>query len=422
MKFWKPVSTLAVSAMLLGTATGCGNGDSDAAATEGTTITVGIWSGTDAEETAREEMFADFTEETGINVEVRVYTDYETQLKTDLVGGTAPDVFYVDASIAPSLIEEGVLAPLDDFIAETEDFNADDFYTPAFEAFTGENGSQYGLPKDISTLGLYYNIDLLEEAGFTSEDIPTDAVEFVAFLEELAEALPEGVTAGLTSAELSRHMFLLEANGTDTVGEDGLAVFTEESQLEFLQLLVDAYQDGTIQRAVDLGHDWSGDSFGAEAAAIMIEGNWAIAHLQQSFSDVNFGTMEVPTMNGESGSMMFTVSYSMNADTDNPEAAWEFINYATGTEGMTTWAGGASLVPTRQSSSEALDIENDELLGSFAAAADYATVWQGGTTLSIVSREYNNLISSALTGEMTLQEAMETAQTAANRDIETQLQ
>lgn len=422
MKFWKPASALFMSAMLV-TTTGCSN-DNGAEASgdlDGTTITVGIWHGNDTEEAAREEVFSSFEEKTGINVDVRVYTDFETQLKTDLVGGTAPDVFYVDAFLAPSLIAEGVLTPLDDFIANTEGFDVEDFYVPALEAFQGTDGGQYGLPKDLSTLGLFYNERLLEEAGVSPDDIPTEAADLPAFLADLQEKLPEGVVAGLTTAELSRHMFMLQANGTNVADDEGYAVLTEADQLEYLQMLIDAYQDGIIQRPVDLGHGWSGDSFGSESAAIMIEGNWAIAHIQQNFPDVEFGTREVPTMAGHSGSMMFTVSYAMNAASENQEAAWEFINYVTGTEGMTTAADIASLIPSRQSSSEELDLENHELLAPFAAAASYATPWQKGTTLSIIFREYNNLLPVALTGEMTLEEAMNAAEEAANRDISTQL-
>lgn len=420
MKINKLASIIMLLPMFLVVLTGC-SGSSESGELAETTITLGVWGGTDAEESTRDQLIADFTAETGIGVDVRVWTDYETQLQTELIGGTAPDVFYVEAFLFPSLENEGLLAPLGDFIYNTEGFEKDDFYGPAINAFASETGDIYGLPKDLSTLGLYYNETLLNEAGFTPEDIPTDMDELPAFLAELGNNLPEGVVPGITSSELARHLFALNAGGTSVIDKNGLGVLTQPDQLKYVQMLVDAYGEGLVQRPIDLGHDWAGDSFGTESAVLMIEGNWAIAHLHQNFPEVEFGTKEVPMMNGNQGSMMFTVSYSINAHSNNQEAAWEFVNFVTGKEGMTTWAEGASLIPSRQSSSEALNLQENDVMAPFIAAAEYATPWQQGTTLSIVFREYNNMIPAALSGEMSLQEAMEQAERVANNDIEAQL-
>ena len=384
----------------------------------GQTVTVGIWAGSDAEIATRPEFFAAFTAQTGIYVEERIYTEFETQLRTDLIGGTAPDVFYVDSFLFPELQREGVLVRMNDFIANTPDFNQDDFYQGVLSAFMTDDGGVYGLPKDFSTLGLFYNIGLLEEAGFTPDDIPDEMADMPAFLRELQAGLPDGVVAGATTADLARHVFVLQANGTPIVDAEGFAVLADDGQLEYLQMLVDAFQEGLVQRPADLGNDWSGDSFGLENVALMIEGNWAIAHVQQNFPDVDFGARELPTMAGQQGTMVFTVCYAINAASDQQGAAWEFVNFATGTEGMAIMAGGASLIPSRATTATILDLPNNAIMAPFVAGGAYATPWQHGVTLSIILREYNNLLPAALSGDMTLQEAMEEAMRVANNDIE----
>ena len=384
----------------------------------GQTVTVGIWAGSDAEIATRPEFFAAFTAQTGIYVEERIYTEFETQLRTDLIGGTAPDVFYVDSFLFPELQREGVLVRMNDFIANTPGFNQDDFYQGVLSAFMTDDGGVYGLPKDFSTLGLFYNIGLLEEAGFTPDDIPDEMADMPAFLRELQAGLPDGVVAGATTADLARHVFVLQANGTPIVDAEGFAVLTEDGQLEYLQMLVDAFQEGLVQRPADLGNDWSGDSFGLENVALMIEGNWAIAHVQQNFPDVEFGARELPTMAGNQGTMVFTVCYAINAASNQQGAAWEFVNFATGTEGMAIMAGGASLIPSRATTAAILDLPNNAIMAPFVAGGAYATPWQHGVTLSIILREYNNLLPAALSGDMTLLEAMEEAMRVANNDIE----
>jgi len=431
MKFKKFLVTAFMATSFVFGLTGCAGGDdtsSDNAndgggggSTAATTITLGVWQGSDVEPIILQELVSHFYAQTGIAVEIRTYHDYQTQLQTELIGGVAPDVFYMDAFLLPSLADTGVIQPIDNFIAQTAGFDIDDFFAPALNAFIGPSGSLYGLPKDLSTLGLFYNIELLAYAGFTPDDIPTEIEAFPAFLLELQANLPDGVTAFASAAELARHMFLLEANGTEVVDAEGFAVLSQPDQLGALQLLMDGFHDGTVRRPADLGHDWSGDSFGTQSVALMAEGNWAVEHVQVNFPGVVFGTRELPTINGNPGSMMFTVSYSINASSNNLEAAWAFVEFATGREGMGIWAGGTGLLPTRQSVADDLQLYADEVLAPFVAAADYATPWQKGDTLPIVMREYNNLLPTVISGDMTLQEAMQVAEEAANLDIRTQL-
>jgi len=388
----------------------------------GETVVVGIWAGSDAEIAVRPDQEAAFTEETGIYIEWRVYTEFDDQLSTDLIAGTAPDVFYVDAFQFPRLHAEGVLVNMDDFIANTPDFNLDDLYAGPLSAFTTADGSIYGIPKDFSTLGLFYNIDMLEEAGFSPDDIPTTMEDLPAFLAELAPELPDGAIPAATAADLARHVFALEANGTPITDADGFAVLAEDDQLEFIEMLVSAFQDDLVARPEDLGTDWSGDTFGLEHVALMIEGNWAIGHVEGNFPDVNFGTRELPTMSGDNGTMVFTVSYSINSASSIPGAAWEFVNFVTGTEGMHIMTEGATLLPSRGSTSQLMDLYNHDILAPFVAGAAYATPWQAGVTGPIIAREYNNWLPMALSGDMTLQEAMEQAVEDANADIEIHMQ
>lgn len=391
--------------------------DFDWRAYEGETVTIGRWSGSDAEEATLPELFEAFYALTGITVEERIYAEYMLNLTTDLIGGIAPDVFYVDSSEFPGLHADGVLVNLDTFIANTPDFNPDDFYAPLMDAFRVD-GSVYGIPKDFSTLGLFYNETLLAEAGLTSEDIPTDMAEMPVFLSELAAGLPDNVTPGVIEAGLTRHLFVFEANGTPLIDEDGFAVLGQADQLEYMQLLVDAYQAGYLATPADLGDDWSGDSFGLENVAMMIEGNWAVGHLNQNFANVDWGVVALPTVNGNQGSMAFTVSWSMNAASDNQGPAWLFMNFVNGAQGQRIMAEGATLLPSRMSVAQAMDIENDPVLGVFAAAGSYATPWQLGVNLPIVYNTYGNYFPGALSGEMTLQETVERIMEVANSEIQ----
>jgi multiple sugar transport system substrate-binding protein len=147
------------------------NGDGDGE--EEVTVRLTGWQSSPTEQRYLEETIEAFEEEyPHINVQMDTIADqYMDVLQTRLIGGEAADVFFLDAFEAPRLIEAGVLEPLDGYI--TEEFDVDDFEEPLIEAFRRDD-QLWGLPKDTSTLALFYNKDHFEEAGI---DAPPETWE-----------------------------------------------------------------------------------------------------------------------------------------------------------------------------------------------------------------------------------------------------
>ena len=372
-------------------------------------VVVGRWGGNDSETAAFAAMLEAFTAATGVEVEERVYSDYNQELQTELIGQTAPDVFYVDAYMAPFYISQGVLKPLD---ATTYELDA--FYGPLREAFA-QDGQYYAVSKDYSTLGLYYNKKYVDPTT-----IPTTLEELLGgdYLTELAKTLPEGMVAMTYNQDLARNMFVAQAGGVDITKDGIYSNIASDKVVNNLSVYYDAAVAGKIKTPADLGQGWNGDAFGNEVTAIMIEGNWTLGHLANNFPDVDFGTMEIPTFKGEKGSMVFTVGYGINAAAKNPDQAEAFIQFATGQEGMSIWTTGAGVLPSREDVALLTDVASDELKVPHIAAAAYATAWQKGTTMDTINTEYRNYIPSVVSGERTLKEALQMAQDEANSTIE----
>lgn len=399
----------------------CGSKNSDSSKSNEGSLTVGFWKGdSTSEDSARKKAFENFEKEYNVKVVEKVYNDYDTQLMTDLVGGTAPDVFYVDASNLPSLTEKGVLEELDTYIESEKNFDTEDFYEPIFNSFKSTDGKIYGIPKDYSTLALSYNKELLSKAGLSEKDLPTDFSELENFLAKLKEKLPD-VTPMVFSPLLARQMYIAQSDGGKIVTKDYLSNLNDPKVIEALQPLVDLYQKDLIKSASDLGFGWAGDAFGAQAAVLSDEGAWAISHYKTNFPELKYGTVELPKIQGKQGSMVFSVSYSMNKSSKNKENAWKLINFLTNTKTMTEYATEASVLPSRKSAAEAMKLSDNQILSPFVEAASYATPWQDGPYLSVITSQYENMIVPALKGEMTLKEAMNQATESANKDIETQM-
>jgi len=101
---------------------------------------------------------------------------FETKLQTMLAAGDPPDVFYVPFERVPFWSSIGLLEPLDDRIADdmsrgtANRVDLDAFFPAVVAAFRFDGtragrGPIYGVPKDFTTVGFYYNKDLFRRAG-----------------------------------------------------------------------------------------------------------------------------------------------------------------------------------------------------------------------------------------------------------------
>lgn len=424
MKLKKVLSIALITALGV-TMTACGSGK-DATTTapggeanfNGKELTVGIWGGNDAESKAINQVKADFEKETGATVNLKVYTDYNTQIQADFIGKTAPDVFYVDGSMFPFYSNLGVMEPLD-----PTEIEADKYYPNMIEAFTATDGTLYCIPKDTSSLALYYNTDLLESVGMTEKDIPTEWEAYKEFLPDLQAKLDKEygknkVTAMTVNLELARNLHILERGGASVADENGNSTMNTDGVKKNAQFILDLTKTGGYKTPADIGLGWNGEVFGAGKAVLMDEGNWVYGTLKQDYSDIKFGVTDMPSYEGTKSSMAFTVGYGIYSGSKEKALAKEWIKYATGEVGMNTWCSGAGTLPSRDDVAKAMDVESDPVLAAHLRQVEYAVPWQKGSTASIIDGAYKNFIPEAVKGKITLDEAMEQIDKQANSEIE----
>lgn len=384
---------------------------------EPVTVTLAGWGSSPEEQDLLNQTLDEFRAKyPWITVNYEVIADqYMDVIKTRLIGGEGPDVFYLDAFEAPALIQSGVIEPLDGYV--TPEFDVADFEEPLLNAFKVD-GVIYGFPKDFSTLAMFYNKKDFADAGIANP--PATWEELADAAKKLTKKDGDKVTRfGFGVApELARQMFMIEAFGGKVSDDQGNATFASEEALKGLQLVVDMKnKDGASGEPKEVGAGWGGEMFGQGKASIVFEGNWAIPFLQNNFKDLDFGTAELPTVNGKKGTMAFTVAYVMNKASKEKEAAWTLLSYLTGKEGMKTWTSKGFALPTRKSVAQELGYDKDPLRAALVAGAAYATPWQVGTTLPTITNNFNNQFLDAFLGNQPLADAMKKAQETANKEI-----
>lgn len=421
MKNWKKLLgtgiILATTAMLVA----CGGGSGKDAGKskdnfEGEKLTIGVWGGNESEETSLDDMIASFEESTGAKVEKKVYTDYNTQIQADMVGKTAPDVFYVDASMYPFFQKNGVLAELD-----SKTFEADKFYDSLMEAFSTD-GTIYAMPKDMSTLSLYLNTEIFEKTGYSVDEIPASYEEYVKWLPDFQKKIDEVYGEGKVYAmsynpELTRNYHLAARQGAQPINDDGTANLSDKAVVDNLSILKDLVDTGAVVTPADIGTGWNGEAFGTGKIAIMDEGNWVYETLKTEFSDIPFTVREMPTYKDEKGSMMFSVGWGKYIGTKQSDLADKWIQHATGKEGMQAWVEGTGTLPSREDVAEAAKVTENADLNIHLEAWEYATIWQKGTSLDTINKAYMNFLPTALDGSQSLEDAMKQVDEQANSDI-----
>jgi multiple sugar transport system substrate-binding protein len=195
-------------------------------------------------------MAADFTAETGIEVEVIPVTesDLGTRATAAFAAGDLPDVIYHTLQYALPWYEAGIL-DADAATEVIESLGADTFASGALEMAAVDEGYA-SVPVDGWTQMIVYRADLFEENGL---EPPTTYANVLAAVEALHNP-PEmfGFVAATKvdenfMSQVLEHVFL--ANGVSPVGPDGfqpLEVGPTTEVLEFYRAIVEASPEGEL--------------------------------------------------------------------------------------------------------------------------------------------------------------------------------
>jgi multiple sugar transport system substrate-binding protein len=314
--------------------------------------------------------------------------DYPAAMTAKFSSGEPPDLFYVDSSVAPEWIDEGVLEDLEP-TAQERGFDTSAFFPGYLDAFRGPDGGIFGFPKDGNTLGMAYNSDMLTAAGI---EPPTNREELMA----AATALTTGdQKAFCLNHSLDRALAFIYQNGGSLFNEDKTeATFDSPETREALTTYLGWFASGQGDTGANLVGDWCGKALGEESVAIIFEGGWLDPYMKQNYADVNYAWAPMPE-GAEKATLGFTVSYSIGVDSANKDAAWVLLTYLTGPDGMKTWTEGGVANPSRTDVAAAA---GKEVL--VEGAAD-ARPWSFIPGFSSVNDAFNNAMTAQIEAKST---------------------
>ena len=91
-------------------------------------------------------------------------TGYLDKLTTEFSAGNAPDIVWIPGASTADYANLGVIQDLMPLANKDSSFKISDYYDAPMKELQ-QNGKLWGLPRDISTLVIYYNKDLFQKYG-----------------------------------------------------------------------------------------------------------------------------------------------------------------------------------------------------------------------------------------------------------------
>lgn len=261
-----------------------------------------------------------------IKVETAPFNEYFTKLQTLIAGGTAPDIFELNYENFVSYASKGVLLDLSSQSAGDSTFSADVYYPRAYDAFS-LNGMQLGLPATFSTVVLFYNKALFDQAGL---DYPTSDwtwADAVAAAEKIND--PAAGVYGLYSPTQFWEFYKKAAqNGCEFFNADKTEVTVNSPEcVEALQTMVDFVQtDKVMPSDVDMGGVSDGDLFKSGKLGMIVTGIWMFSAFQDSGFEWDIAVE--PGLKTQA-THFFANGVSVFAASQHPQEAWEWAKFFT---------------------------------------------------------------------------------------------
>lgn len=309
--------------------------------------------------------FEDLNENVLVQLEAIAGRDYYTRILTQIAADRAPDVMNIGDDAVPSFVEKGAFLPLDQCLADL-DFDTSVYLSGLLEPGTVD-GTLYFLPKDYSTLAVYYNKTLFDaaevaypEAGWTWDDLLETAQALTQDTD--GDGLTDVYGIQLPANWTTGFEYWVAAAGGSLISEDGttyVGYMDSDASIRAVQFYADLYNTyGVAAPPADFSAFGGGNSeFDNGQAAMRVFGRWPQAGMLNN-PNIDLGVAGMPS-DAVEANILFWGGFGISSTTDNLEETCRFLSYYAGPVAAETWKDWA--LPAVSSVAELPEIADDPL-------------------------------------------------------------
>jgi len=374
-------------------------------------------------------MAADFEKE---NPDIRIKPVYAGTYQESIVkaltafkSGQPPHLAVLLSTDMFTLIDEGAIVPIDGLAGADGKQWLDGFY-PAFMENSRTGGKTWGVPFQRSTIVMYWNKELFEEAGLDRDKAPQNWDELVAFARKLTKTDAGGNVSTwgvkIPSSGFPYWLFqgLTTPNDTILMNEAGTETwFDKPGSIEALQYWVDLSAKHKVMPGGVIEWGTTPKDFFERKAAIVWTTTGNLTNIRTN-AQFPFGVGMLPAKKrrgSPTGGGNFYVFEKTSPE--ERQAAMKFIRWATQPQRAAQWSIATGYVAVTPAA-----WETDEMK-KYVQEVPQATVARDQLQYSVaelsthenqrVTKALNDGLQAALTGSKSPAEAMKDAQREADR-------
>jgi len=353
--------------------------------------------------------------------------DYYTKLQLMMRSPrTSPDVVYEDTFLINSDITAGYLQPLDSWLEAWEEW--DQFQDVAKGAAGAADGKTYGVPDGTDTRALWFNKQLLTQAGLPEMWAPTSWDDILAACREIKGKLPNVVPINVYSGKAageatSMQGFEMLFYGTGTtlydVDADKWNVGSPEFRdaLTFVKTLFDEQlaPDPSIALDAQISTRVGEEFLPGSTLAIALDGSWMSNNWLETggapwaeWNDV-MAQAPMPTQDGSgegSISMSGGWTWAMTKNAANADDAWAVISTLTSFDNQLQYnINNASVAVRKDIAADPEYTGSNPTLEFFSGLVPVTQYRPQNTDYPRVSNEIQVAMEAVVTGQASPSEA-----------------
>lgn len=347
---------------------------------DGGSVTLQYWLWDDVQLPLYQQCADDFTAKNpNIKIEITqtAWGQYWQNLTTQIASGSAPDVFTNHVAYYPQFVANQQILDLSNYIEQS---NVDlGQYEEGLADRWVLDGKRYGLPKDWDAVGLVYNVEMAQAAGFDTDKMnnltwnPTDGGTFGEFIRATTVDVngrnandpafdkdnvktygyyPEWADGAVGQNGWGN---LAHGNGFTYSNQQGIPTefnYGSPQLVETAAWLQQLIKDGQAPRFDQQSSLGTDAVMKNGSVASTIQGSWVMSTYLDPESEVKFSYAKIPT--GPAGRFSATNSLSdaIWAGTKNPDQAFAWVNYLGSAQCQDKVAEGARIFPAVKSATE----------------------------------------------------------------------
>ncbi|MEP7135733.1 MAG: sugar ABC transporter substrate-binding protein [Chloroflexota bacterium] len=284
-------------------------------------------------------------------IQIPGQSDYRKRLAADITAGNPADVVFFNYRLFASFANIGALEPLGKYLEKSKLIKEADFYPQAMQAFKWQ-GEQMCIPQNISSLVVYYNKELFDQAGVAYPAKNWTWDDFTSAAQALTkDTNGDGETdqfgAGVAPELIRIAPFIWQEGGEivdNEINPQNITVATAEALHAadfFFSLQTKLHVVPNLEQETS---EESEARFINGRLAIFFNSRRGVPTYRESAA-FDWDVASVP-QDKAPATILHSDGYCMPSASKNKAAAWTFIEFANSVEGQTIVAGTGRTVPS----------------------------------------------------------------------------